>query len=101
MAQTDYYVNYGSGVDSPGNGSSGSPYKTIQYALDDIGTTHGTGAYGDRLLLDTGTTHVLTQDLDLDSYGITPLTTAPLFIEGDAGRATINCGGYKFCELLC
>jgi len=98
MAQTDYYVNYSTGTDGAGNGSSGTPYKTIQYALDDIGITHGTGTDGDRLLLDTGTTHVLSQTLDLDSYGATPSSSAPLSIHGDGGRAVIDAGGYQFGE---
>lgn len=87
----DVFVDPGAGVDSPGNGSIGSPYQTTQYAYTD--TSLGTD--GTRFNIKVGAT---------DTTGNTPLTLsngtpdAPLYIQGytatagDGGRGHIDTG---------
>jgi len=100
MASTasQYYVDSVSGVNSAGNGTGtgASAYLTIQYALDDIGTTHGAdGTNGDKLNL-KGTFNE--SSLSLTTYGRSPTGTAQLTFQGygstaeDGTRATIDGG---------
>lgn len=112
-APTNYYVNPSTGADSAGNGSSGSPYKTMQYALDDIGTTHGRGADGDQVNLDSVAKDTLSSAISLATYG-SPTAQLPLIIRGfddtanDGGVGEIDCGGsnglfssaYNFVKLV-
>lgn len=95
MAVTQYYVDYGAGNDTTGDGTVGTPWKTIQKALDTI-TRNSTD--GDQINVKAGTAQVLGASLTLATYG-TPAYTAPLIIRGytsaanDGGMAEIDCNG--------
>ena len=97
-APTDYFVDPDSGTDSAGKGAIGDPYLSVQYALNDIGTTHGQGANGDRVNVKNGTDDTVSSALTLATYG-TPGSTQPLIIQGystaadDGGQGGISGGG--------
>lgn len=61
MAATKWYVNYQSGSDTTGNGTSGSPYKTVKKLLDT--QTHDT-TNGDEIIMSGNADEVLVEDLD-------------------------------------
>jgi len=97
MATTQTYVDYGSGSDATGDGSIGTPWKTLQYAFDHL--TRDT-TDGNQVNLKAGTAHVNSAALDLATLiaGGALSTTAPLIIRGytsaanDGGMAEIDCG---------
>jgi len=96
---TNYYVDPATGTDAVGKGAVGDPYLTMQYALDDVGTTHGRDATnGDQMNLVSGTANTLAASLTVTTYG-TPSIAAPLVIRGcssaanDGGVGEVNCGG--------
>lgn len=100
MATSLYYVDYGSGNDTTGNGAIGTPWKTIAKALSGAGgggITQNT-TDGDQINLKAGTAHVNAAALDLASYG-TPAAAYPLIIRGyttaanDGGVGEIDCNG--------
>jgi len=61
MAATQWYVNYQSGSDTTGNGTSGNPYKTVKKLLDT--ETHDT-TNGDEIIMSGNADEVLVEDLD-------------------------------------
>lgn len=61
MAATKWYVNYQSGSDTTGNGTSGNPYKTVKKLLDT--ETHDT-TNGDEIIMSGNADEVLVEDLD-------------------------------------
>jgi hypothetical protein len=92
---TNYFVDPGGGSDVTGDGTIGTPWATVQHALDTI--TRDT-TNGDQINLKSGTADVLAATLDLTTYG-TPTATAPLVLRGytsaanDGGMGEIDCGG--------
>jgi len=94
MAITLYYVDPAGGNDTTGDGTIGTPWATVQKALDTI--TQGTD--GDQINLKNGSADVITASLDFSTYG-TPTIAAPLVIKGytsvanDAGKGEISAGG--------
>ena len=99
MALTHYYVDPGGGSDSTGDGSIGTPWASIQHALDTI-TRNSTD--GDQINLKAGTADVLAAPLSLATYG-TPTYLAPLVIRGysnepnDRGMGAIHPSGAFSC----
>lgn len=97
MAISQYYVDYGAGNDTTGDGSIGTPWKTIQKALDTI-TRNATD--GDQINVKAGTAQVLAASLTLATYG-TPDDASVLTLRGytsaanDGGIGEIDCGGFK------
>lgn len=95
MALSEYYIDPASGNDSTGNGTSGTPWKTVQHALDTI-TRNATD--GDRLNVKAGAADTLGAALSLTTYG-TPTSAAPVVIQGytstagDGGIGELNGGG--------
>jgi len=95
MAITQYYVSPASGNDTTGNGSSGTPWATVQKALNTI-TRNATD--GDQINVQAGGTDTLSAALSLATYG-TPTAAAPLIIRGytsaanDGGIGVISGGG--------
>jgi len=98
MARAHYYVDYQNGNDTTGNGSSGTPWKTIQKALD----AAAEGADGTQINLRDNAAHVTAAALDRTTYVATNgavSLTQPIIFRGytsaadDGGRATITVGG--------
>lgn len=95
MAVTQYYVDPGGGNDTTGTGAIGTPWKTVQHALDSI-TRNSTD--GDQVNVKAGTADVLGAALSLVTYG-TPTAAAPLIFRGytataaDGGRGEIDGDG--------
>jgi len=95
MAITQYYVSPASGNDTTGDGSSGTPWATVQKALNTI-TRNATD--GDQINLQAGGTDTLSAALTLATYG-RPTQAAPLIIRGytsaanDGGVGVISGGG--------
>lgn len=85
-APTNYYVDYGAGDDATGTGAVGTPWKTIQHALDTITQ----GASGDQINIKAGAAQVLGAALSLATYG-TPASDKPLIFRGYTSAA--NDGG--------
>lgn len=98
MPLTNYFVDPGGGSDVTGDGSIGTPWATVQHALDTI--TRDT-ANGDQISIKAGTADVLAATLDLTTYG-TPTATAPLVLRGytsaanDGGVGVLSGGGGGF-----
>jgi len=103
VAITHYYCRATNGADVAGQGTTHmTAYKTPQFALDDIGATHGRNTVdGDQInICDTAVegANVLAAPLTLATYG-TPIEAAPLILRGytavanDGGMAEIDCGG--------
>ncbi len=96
MAVSLYYVDYGAGNDTTGDGTIGTPWKTIQKALDTI-TRNATD--GDQINIKAGTAQVLAAPLTLATYG-TPTDAGLLALRGytatanDGGMGVIDCGGF-------
>lgn len=97
MALTECYVDYTSGNDGTGDGTSwANAYKTTQGALDNF--TPGAG--GTRINIRAGESNkdVLTQRLDLDDWEV-PTESHPLILEGctsvpdDGGIGVIDGDG--------
>ena len=104
MPPTYYYVRATNGADVAGQGTThATAYKTPQFALNDIGATHGRDAVlGDQInICDTAVegANVLAASLTLATYGV-PAMGAPLILRGytavanDGGRGEIDCGGF-------
>lgn len=95
MAYSNYYVDPGAGNDTTGDGAIGTPWKTVQHALDTI-TRNATD--GDRINVKAGTADTLGAALSLATYG-TPGLVTPLTIQGytsvagDGGIGEINGAG--------
>lgn len=95
MALTHYYVSPASGNDTTGNGTIGTPWATVQKALNTI-TRNATD--GDQINVQAGGTDTLGAALTLATYG-TPTAAAPLIIRGytsaadDGGVGVISGGG--------
>lgn len=87
MAISHYYVDPASGDDTTGNGTIGTPWKSVQKALNTI-TRNATD--GDQINVKAGAADVLTAGLLLTTYG-TPDSAAPLIIRGYSSMA--NDGG--------
>jgi len=87
VAITHSYVDYGAGNDTTGDGTVGTPWKTIQKALDTI-TRNSTD--GDQINVKAGTAQVLGATLSIATYG-TPTAAAPLILRGYTSAA--NDGG--------
>jgi hypothetical protein len=83
-----YYVDPSTGDDTTGDGSSGSPWKTIQHALD-TGTWSTTS--GNTLRLANTAAAVLTSPIDFDTS--VALLEAPLCIEGWDNGGSITATG--------
>jgi len=94
-APTNYYVDPTSGNDTTGDGSSGTPWATMNKALTTI-TRDLTN--GDQINLKAGTDDVLSAAMPLGTYGA-PTNAAPLIIRGytttanDGGIGGISGGG--------
>lgn len=92
---TNYYVDPAGGNDTTGNGSIGTPWKTVQKALNTI-TRDSTN--GDQINVKAGGTDTLSAELNPTTYG-TPTLGAPLVIRGytsaanDGGQGVISGGG--------
>jgi len=106
VAITNYYVRATNGADVAGQGTThATAYKTPQFALNDIGATHGRNVVdGDQInICDSSLegANVLAASLTLAAYG-TPTVLAPLIIRGytaaanDGGVGEISCGGGAF-----
>lgn len=99
-APTGYFSDIVGGTDdTTGDRGSvvGNPWKTVQFALDNI--TQDT-ADGDVINIKTGGLNTLSASLDLSTYG-TPSLTAPLIFRGytsvakDGGRGDLNGDGAR------
>lgn len=92
---TNYFVDPGGGSDVTGDGTIGTPWATVQHALDTI-TRNATD--GDRVNIKAGTADVLGATLSLATYG-TPTAAAPLIFQGytatadDGGQGELDGGG--------
>lgn len=97
-ALTQYYVDPQSGSDTTGTGAIGTPWKTVQKALNTI-TRDATN--GDKVNVKAGATDTLTATLSFATYG-TPTAQAPLMFRGytatadDGGIGVISGGGGAF-----
>lgn len=98
MAITHSYVDYGAGNDTTGDGTIGTPWKTLQKAFNTL-TRNTTD--GNQVNLKAGTAHVNAAALDLTTFvaGGALSATAPLILRGytsaanDGGIGEIDCGG--------
>lgn len=77
-APTNYYVDPLNGNDSTGNGTSGTPWKSVQKALNTITRN---ASNGDQINVKAGAADVLAAALSFTSYG-TPSQSAPLVVRG-------------------
>lgn len=100
MALSHYYVSPASGSDATGDGSIGTPWKTVQHALNNI-TRNATD--GDQINVQAGAADVLSASLSLATYG-TPTGAAPLVLRGytsaagDGGVGVLSGGGV--CSII-
>lgn len=92
-ALPQYYVDPAAGSDTTGTGAIGTPWQTLQHALDTISA----GTYGDQVNLKAGTADVLTADLDFSTYAPgSPNAYKKLVVRGytsaanDGGRGSID-----------
>jgi len=98
MAITHSYVDYGAGSDATGDGTIGTPWKTLQKAFD---TCVRNTTDGNQVNLKAGTPHVNAAALDLTTFlvGGALAAAAPLILRGytsaanDGGIGEIDCGG--------
>ena len=103
MAITNYYVRATNGADVAGQGTTHmTAYQTPQFALDDIGATHGRNAVdGDQINICDEAACVLAAELSYVAYGV-PTALAPLILRGytaaanDGGRGVLNGNGGAF-----
>lgn len=77
----NYYVDPAGGNDTTGDGTSGTPWATVQKAL----TTIGQSETGDQINVKAGSADVLTAALDISAW--TPSYTKPLVIAGYTSAA--------------
>jgi len=95
MAISQYFVDPLAGVDAPGGGAIGAPWKTVQYALNTIVRN---AVDGDQINIKAGAADVLGASLSLVAYG-TPSPAAPIIFRGytaaanDGGIGEINGNG--------
>lgn len=82
-APKEYYVDPAAGNDTTGNGTIGTPWKSVQKALNAI-TRDATN--GDRINLKAGSPDVLGAALSFATYGL-GAPTAPLIFQGYASAA--------------
>lgn len=98
-APNEYYVDPAAGNDTTGDGSIGTPWATVQKALNTI--TRDT-TNGDRINLKAGTSNVLSSALSGSTYG-NGAALAPLIIQGytsaagDGGIGVIDGDGSVAC----
>jgi len=103
MSISHYFVRPTNGADVAGVGTTHmTAYKTTQFALNDIGGTHGRNTVdGDQINICDSSLEgadVLAAPLTLVTYG-TPTSAAPLILRGyiaitnDGGVGEINCNG--------
>lgn len=95
MAMSEYYVDPSGGNDTTGDGTVGTPWKTVQKALDSI-TQNTTD--GDRINVKDTADDVLTAQLDFSTIGVYNLTYGLLIqgytsTAGDGGIGGISGGG--------
>jgi len=95
MAKSEYYVDPSGGNDTTGDGTIGTPWKTVQKALDSI-TKNTTD--GDRINVKDTADDVLSAELDFSTYGAGSLNYALLIqgytsTAGDGGIGGISGGG--------
>jgi len=95
MAKSEYYVDPSGGNDTTGDGTIGTPWKTVQKALDSI-TRNTTD--GDRINVKDTADDVLSAELDFSTYGANSLNYALLIqgytsTAGDGGIGGISGGG--------
>jgi len=83
MAISHYYVDPLDGEDAPGGGAIGNPWRTTQYALDNIARN---AEEGDQVNIRSTAADVLAASLDLATYG-TPSLAAPLIFRGYTAAA--------------
>ncbi|MFA5053807.1 MAG: hypothetical protein WC565_07100, partial [Parcubacteria group bacterium] len=98
MAITQSYVDYNAGSDATGDGTIGTPWRTLQWAFDHLvrNTTDG-----NQVNLKAGTAQVNAAALDLATFigGGALAEAAPLIVRGytaaanDGGVGEIDCGG--------
>ena len=94
-APTESYVDPANGNDTTGNGTIGTPWKSVQKALDTV--TKST-ANGNRINIKAGTADVLSATLSFATYGAGG-NSAPLILQGytsaagDGGIGEIDGGG--------
>lgn len=94
MAYTDTYIDPLNGDDGTGDGTKGSPYKTLQFALDN---TTRDASNGDRMNVQDTAADTNTSQISFATYG-TPTVAAPLIIQGyttdedDGGIGLLNHG---------
>ena len=92
-AVSEYYVDPAAGDDT-NDGSIGTPWATLQHALDNITAS----SHGDRINLKAGSSDVLAGNLDTTTYG-SGTYLAPLIIQGytssagDGGQGVIDMSG--------
>jgi hypothetical protein len=92
MAWTEYYVDPASGSDSTGTGTIGSPWASVQHALDTV-----TPSGRDRINLKAGSTDFISTYLDFTTFS--PSTTNQIAIQGytstagDGGMGSIDSSG--------
>lgn len=95
MAMSEYYVDPSGGNDTTGDGTVGTPWKTVQHALDSI-TKNTTD--GDRINVKDTADDVLSAQLDFTTIGAYALTYGLLIqgytsTAGDGGIGGISGGG--------
>lgn len=94
-APTDYYIDPSTGDDDTGDGSSGSPWKTVEYALGPSGITRDT-TNGDCINISHSATNVLGASLDITTNYGTPQIGKPLvfkgWINGSQGNGALLSG---------
>lgn len=86
-APTNYYVDPQNGNDTTGDGSIGTPWQTVQHALDTITRD---GSDGDQINIRDTADDVLSAALSFTTYG-TPSDGAPVIFRGYTSAA--NDGG--------
>ncbi|MHA2100683.1 MAG: right-handed parallel beta-helix repeat-containing protein [Candidatus Kariarchaeaceae archaeon] len=89
---TNYYVDPSTGDDGTGDGTSGTPWKTVQKALDTItkDTTNG-----DRINISHSATDTLGAQLDFTTYGFGSIGAPLVFqgwVNGSQGNGALRSG---------
>lgn len=110
MAPTNYYVRPTNGADVAGQGTThATAYQTLQFALDDIGGTHGRDAVnGDQVNICSWAAEgaaALAATISLVAYGA-PTSAAPLVLrgytavadDGGEGEISLPAGGPIFSD---
>lgn len=82
MASEEVYVDPAAGNDTTGDGTVGTPWKTVQHALD---TYEESGSQGTRINVKAGTADTLTASLDDTTFlsnNVARSATKPVVIQG-------------------